>query len=88
MQGIEMLVDEVNGAGGVLGRQIEIVRADNRTDPKTSVERTQQLIHRDEVDAVIGPITRYRRGEIPGESDRSSPFLFLNPQPLSSNHGL
>ena len=70
MQGIEMLVDEVNGAGGVLGRQIEIIKADNRTDPKTSVERAQQLIRRDQVDAVIGPITSSARDAIKSSIER------------------
>ncbi len=77
MQGIEMLVDEVNGAGGVLGRQIEIVKADNRTDPKTSVERAQQLIRRDAVDAVIGPVTSSARDAIKSSIERGrKPLLY------------
>lgn len=77
MQGIEMLVDEVNGAGGVLGRQIEIVKADNRTDPKTSVERAQQLIRRDEVDVLIGPVTSSARDAIKSSVERSrKPLLY------------
>ncbi|MCF3593069.1 substrate-binding protein [Rhodobacteraceae bacterium LMO-12] len=77
MQGIEMLVDEVNGAGGVLGRQIEIVKADNRTDPKTSVERAQQLIRRDAVDAVIGPVTSSARDAIKSSVERGrKPLLY------------
>lgn len=77
MQGIEMFVDEVNGAGGVLGRQIEIIKADNRTDPKTSVERTQQLIRRDEVDAVIGPITSAARDAMKSSIERGrKPLLY------------
>lgn len=77
MQGIEMLVDEVNGAGGVLGRQVEIIKADNRTDPKTSVERVQQLIRRDRVDAVIGPITSAARDAIRSSIERGrKPLLY------------
>lgn len=77
MQGIEMLVDEVNGAGGVLGRQVEIVKADNRTDPKTSVEKTQQLIRRDKVDAVIGPVTSAARDAIKSTVERGrTPLLY------------
>ena len=76
-QGIEMLVDEFNGAGGVLGRQVEIIRADNRTDPKTSVERTQQLIRRDDVDAVIGPISSAARDAIKSSIERGrKPLLY------------
>ena len=76
-QGIEMLVAEVNGAGGVLGRQIELIKVDNRTDPKTSVERVQQLIHRDKVDAVIGPITSSARDAIKSSIERGrKPLLY------------
>jgi len=76
-QGIEMLVDEVNGAGGVLGRQIEIIKADTRTDPKTTVERAQQLIQRDKVDAVIGPITSSSRDAIKSSIERGrKPLLY------------
>lgn len=77
MQGIEMLVDEVNGNGGVLGRQIEIVNSDNRTDPKTSVERAQQLIRRENVDAMIGPITSSARNAIKSSIERGrKPLLY------------
>lgn len=77
MQGIEMLVDETNNAGGVLGRQIEIVKADNRTDPKTSVERVQELIRRDQVDAVIGPVTSSARDAMKSSIERGrKPLLY------------
>ena len=76
-QGIEMLVDEVNSAGGVLGRQIEIIKADTRTDPKTTVERAQQLIRRDKVDAVVGPITSASRDAVKSSIERGrKPLLY------------
>ena len=31
VQGIEMAVAEINAAGGVLGKQIELVKADNKS---------------------------------------------------------
>jgi branched-chain amino acid transport system substrate-binding protein/urea transport system substrate-binding protein len=72
-----MLVDEVNLTGGILGRQIEIIKADTRTDPKTTVERVQQLIRRDRVDAVIGPITSASRDAVKSSVERSrKPLLY------------
>src|SRR5512134_1649484 len=44
VQGTQLAVEEVNAAGGLLGRQIELVIADDRTDPKTAVERCRELI--------------------------------------------
>lgn len=64
-QGAELALLEANEAGGVLGgRPFEIVRADDRTDPKTAVERTLELIRRNEVAAIVGPVTSANRDAI------------------------
>lgn len=64
-QGVRLAVEEANEAGGVLGgRKFEIIEADTRTDPKTAVERTDQLIRRDKVDVIIGPVTSANRDAI------------------------
>ncbi|RPH58938.1 MAG: ABC transporter substrate-binding protein, partial [Burkholderiales bacterium] len=42
--GIDLAVAEINAAGGILGSKVEVLYQDNKTDPKTSVERTTQLI--------------------------------------------
>lgn len=77
MQGIRMAVNETNAAGGVLGRQIEIVQADDRTDPRTAVERATQLIRRDEVNAIIGPVTSANRDAIKSTIERGqTPLLY------------
>ncbi len=59
--GLDLAVKEINEAGGVLGQPVEILYEDNKTDPKTSVERTTKLIKRDEVLAITGPITSNAR---------------------------
>lgn len=77
IQGIQMAVDEANAEGGVLGRQIEIVRADDRTDPRTAVERATQLIRRDEVNAIVGPVTSANRDAIKSTVERGrTPLLY------------
>ena len=44
-QGTEMALMEANEAGGVLdGRMFEFIRADTKTDPKTAVEKVNELI--------------------------------------------
>jgi urea transport system substrate-binding protein len=59
--GLDLAAAEINASGGIEGRPVELVYEDNRTDPRTSVERTGQLIQRDQVIAVIGPITSHAR---------------------------
>ncbi len=64
-QAVRLALEEANEAGGVLGgRKFEIVRADTKTDPKTAVERANELIRRDKVNAIIGPVTSAERDAI------------------------
>ncbi|WP_156830983.1 substrate-binding protein [Kaistia granuli] len=77
MQGVKMAVDEFNADGGVLGRQIEIVQADDKTDPRTAVERATQLIRRDAVNAIVGPVTSANRDAIKSTIERGkTPLLY------------
>lgn len=77
IQGVQMAVNEVNAAGGVLGRQIEIIQVDDRNDPRTAVERTTALIRRDEVNAIAGPITSANRDAIKSTIERAGmPLLY------------
>lgn len=77
-QGAEMALLEANEAGGVLdGRMFEIVKADDRTDPKTAVERTSELIRRDQVTAIIGPVTSANRDAMLPTIERyKTPLLY------------
>jgi branched-chain amino acid transport system substrate-binding protein/urea transport system substrate-binding protein len=78
VQGVQLAVEEANEAGGVLdGRMIELVIADSRTDPKTSVERTTELIQRDQVSAICGPVTSANRDAIQPTIERyQTPLLY------------
>lgn len=59
--GLDLAAKEINAAGGILGRPVELLYEDNRTDPKTAVERSTKLIGRDEVLAIAGPIASNAR---------------------------
>lgn len=50
-----MAVDEVNTAGGLLGRKVELI-AEDSVNPQTAVTKAQKLIERDKVVAIIGEI--------------------------------
>jgi urea transport system substrate-binding protein len=76
-QGARLAIDEANDAGGLIGRKIEYIRSDDKTDPKTAVERTLELIQRDKVDAIIGPVTSASRDAIRPTIDRfKTPLLY------------
>ncbi|MDQ7833554.1 MAG: ABC transporter substrate-binding protein [Desulfovibrionaceae bacterium] len=52
-----MMVDQVNAAGGVLGKKLEAVILDDETDVNKAVLGAQRLIRMDKVVAVMGPTT-------------------------------
>lgn len=52
---VEMAATEVNAAGGVLGRPIELVIADTQTDPAAAVVAAQSLVDQGVV-AIVGPV--------------------------------
>ncbi|MGE0804356.1 MAG: ABC transporter substrate-binding protein [Burkholderiaceae bacterium] len=53
-QGVEMAVDEVNQAGGVLGRPIRLAVADNRCNPTEGVQTANRLINEEKASVIIG----------------------------------
>jgi branched-chain amino acid transport system substrate-binding protein len=51
---VKAVVDEVNGAGGVLGRKIVLSSEDDQTNPEAGVRAARKLIDVDKVSAIIG----------------------------------
>jgi branched-chain amino acid transport system substrate-binding protein len=52
--GAEIARDWVNARGGVLGRQVQLVIEDNKSDPKEAASAAEKLIVRDKVPAIMG----------------------------------
>jgi urea transport system substrate-binding protein len=57
----QMAVDEINAAGGVLGRQLTLLVEDDATDPRVTVEKANKLMKQDQVDVIVGMITSAER---------------------------
>src|SRR6266702_7591512 len=55
--GLELAANEINAGGGILGRPVQVIYEDDKTDPAVAVDATRKLIERDGVLAVVGPIT-------------------------------
>ena len=55
-RGASLAVEEANAAGGVLGRQIELI-AEDSVNPATAVTKAQKLIERDQVVCLIGEVS-------------------------------
>lgn len=54
--GASLAVKEINGRGGLLGRQLEIVYRDDEANPTKAVQVVQELISNQGVRAIVGPI--------------------------------
>jgi branched-chain amino acid transport system substrate-binding protein len=55
-QGVQYAVEEINKAGGIDGRQVELLTRDTAGDPTKAVNFAQQLLFRDKVNFIIGPV--------------------------------
>jgi branched-chain amino acid transport system substrate-binding protein len=53
--GVELAVEEINKAGGINGRQIEVTFEDSQGKTEEAVNAVRKLIDKDEVLAIIGP---------------------------------
>ena len=54
LRGARLAVDDLNAAGGILGRPVELVAEDNRSLPGESATAAKKLLSRDRVVALIG----------------------------------
>jgi urea transport system substrate-binding protein len=59
--GFELAVDEINAKGGVLGRPMEVVLADSKTEPRIVVEQANRLIRQERVDFLAGTFSSAER---------------------------
>ena len=53
-QGAKIAEDEINKAGGVLGRKIQLVIEDNKSNPTEAVATAEKLTQRDKVPVMMG----------------------------------
>lgn len=56
-EGIELAIEEINENGGALGKQIEAVKVDNKSDAAEAANVATRLATRDNVVVMLGPAT-------------------------------
>ena len=76
----ELAVKEINAAGGVLGKQLEIVRYDTQSDNRRFQEFARRLIKKDKVDVVFGAFSSASRESIRGIMEKGKMLYFYNNQ--------
>jgi branched-chain amino acid transport system substrate-binding protein len=55
VKALEIAAEEINAAGGILGKKVEIIMYDCRTRQEDMVNAARRLVEQDKVCAVIGP---------------------------------
>src|SRR3982074_1488369 len=73
-RGVQLAVQEINAAGGIDGRPIELIVRDTQSEPTKAVNGAAELIHAHKVSAVLGPVNS-------GESLPAVPLLARANQP-------
>jgi branched-chain amino acid transport system substrate-binding protein len=53
-KGMELAVDEINAAGGVIGKKIELISRDDNGNPGDAVRVAEELVSREKVDVLAG----------------------------------
>ena len=58
--GVKLAIDEINKAGGILGRQVVIVQGDDQSDPTAAVNEARRLATQEKVELLFGPQSSQR----------------------------
>jgi branched-chain amino acid transport system substrate-binding protein len=76
VMGIQLAAEEVNAAGGVNGRKIELVLEDS-VNPQTASAKAERLVERDKVAMIIGEISS-ASGLAIGQVAKRTKTVFIN----------
>ncbi len=72
----KMAIDEINAAGGVMGRKIESIVEDGASDWPTFAEKAKKLLQRDKVAAVFGCYTSASRKSVLPVFEQNNGLLY------------
>ena len=81
-RGMELAVDEVNAASGVLGRKIEVVSRDDNGNPADAVRAAEELLSREKVAFLIGTFPS-NVGLAVADFAKQKKTLFIAGEPLT-----
>jgi branched-chain amino acid transport system substrate-binding protein len=88
MNGAKLAVDDVNAAGGVLGRQLELLVEDDQTTNPGAVLAFSRLASRDDIVAFIGPTSSTQMHAVaPDVLKAGKPVVFNTSDPALTHLG-
>ena len=90
LDGARMAVEEINAAGGVLGKQVELVEEDGGTNADQGFDRVKKMVEIDGVQVIVGPmITPTSELAMPYAKEHKIPLITMSATgvPLSQLEG-
>ena len=81
-KGMELAVDEVNAAGGVNGKKLELITRDDNANPGDAVRVAEELISREKIDVLMGTFLS-NTGLAVADFAKQKKFFFLAGEPLT-----
>ena len=75
-RGLQVAIDELNAAGGVLGRKFELLRRDDEATPAKGVIAARELVHKEKVTVLFGGLdTPVSIAIVPIMNEAKVPFM-------------
>ncbi|WP_245912782.1 ABC transporter substrate-binding protein [Limnohabitans curvus] len=81
-KGMELAVEEINAAGGVNGKQLQLVIRDDNASPGDAVRAAEELLSREKVDVLSGAFLSHI-GLALGDFAKQRKVFFLAGEPLT-----
>ena len=81
-KGMELAVDEINAAGGLLGKKVQLVIRDDNANPGDAVRVAEELVSREKVDVLTGSFLSHI-GLALTDFAKQKKFFFLASEPLT-----
>jgi len=76
----KMVIDDINAAGGLLGRRLELHLEDSATDDGEAAGKAAKLVQEDQVDVLLGGIYSSTRQAIKGPTVVDGKTLYIYPE--------
>jgi len=76
----EMVIDDINAAGGLLGRPVDLCLEDSATTDSVATAKAAKLVQQDHVDVIFGGIYSSTRQAITGPAVVDGKTLYVYPE--------
>ncbi len=78
-QGIKLAMDEINGSGGVLGRQLALQLEDGQGKAAVAIQAARKLVYQDKADLLMGlDSSGVAQGLVPVLPELGKPFIITH----------